>query len=1275
MDSISNICEKCNKAFKNRHHLLRHIRAIHEGKSYKCSTCMKEFNRLENLKRHMEKHQKQPLESTDMNLHSSKRVKLSEPIHHAEISKPIQQIPHQYKGGRECKYCHRPLPERYYTHDIALCNACYTKRGKRIFNGGKLTSLNGIVESQEILPNESNKCDPIIFFTENEKLIKDYIEEKAEEKCGIKCMLTIQVNFNKITQEEREMSTSPHFTSDVFVVSTSDAGEQLTNSFQQLRNRIEYFQREGSGWQLNKVIKLEIKIADYTPIYGSSYIELPIELRNKKAILNIKNEDEYCFKWAVLAHLHPIGHKDNPNRVSKYKDYESTLDWSGILFPTPLTDVPKFEKKNNISVNVFGFENGEVFPLLITKNSFETHINLLLISDGTRRHFCLIKNMSRLLGDRTKHNGLHYYCTYCMHGFTKEKLLKDHQENCSRNTPQKIKLPDESEKWLKFKNHAIGLKVPFVIYADFECFLEPCSESTDKTEKYQKHVPSGYSFIVVCSDNKYTKPAVVYRGDNVMDEFYKHLNEAEKYIESILTKIVPMSLTPEEQCNFTTAEKCHICGEVLETDRVRNHDHLTGQYRGAAHNKCNFNYKFSKENYNKQGSFHIPVILHNLRGYNSHLLMESLGKETNSKIACIANNMEKYISFSKNNFRFIDSFQFMNTSLSNLVSNLVKDNLNKFRILERHFNDPKKLELATRKGVYPYDYITDSSKFLEQKLPPQEDFFNILNNEKLTPSDYAHAQQVWDIFEINNLGEYHDLYLKTDVLLLADVFENFRDLCLECYKLDPAHFYTSPGLAWEAMLRMTGVTLELLTDPDMYLMIENGIRGGISMISNKHGKANNKYQDDYDPSMTSKYIIYLDANNLYGWSMSEPLPYGEFKWLTDEEVSNFHVEDIPDHSDVGYILEVDLDYPTSLHDQHSDYPLAPEKMVITDDMLSPYSQKLKTNLQLKGQCTSKLIPNLHSKKKYTVHYRNLKFYLQQGMILTKVHKIIQFKQSPWLKKYIDFNTEKRKNASSVFEKDFFKLMNNSVFGETCENLKKRTNIVLVNNEKTMKKLCAKPSFKSFKIFNEHLTAVHKSQSSILLNRPAYVGFVVLDVSKILMYRFHYNVIKKRYGDKAILLFTDTDSLCYLILTDDIYQDMLDNIDEFDTSDYKEDHFLHSLMNKKVLGKMKDECSGAIIDEFVGLRPKMYSLTYGGKEKKTAKGINRRVVDNDLRHQNYKDSLKNSVIQPCTMNQIRSFNHNMYSVKMNKIGLSPFDDKRYVLEDGCTTLAHGHYRTK
>ena len=280
-----------------------------------------------------------------------------------------------------------------------------------------------------------------------------------------------------------------------------------------------------------------------------------------------------------------------------------------------------------------------------------------------------------------------------------------------------------------------------------------------------------------------------------------------------------------------------------------------------------------------------------------------------------------------------------------------------------------------------------------------------------------------------------------------------------------------------------------------------------------------------------------------------------------------------------------------------------------------------------------------------------------------------------MKKYIDFNTRMRKQATSDFEKDFFKLMVNSVFGKTMENLRNRMNVELVNTPERIKKLCAKPAFKTFKIFNENLTAVHMAKTKLILNRPSYVGFVVLDVSKLLMYDFHYNYIKKKYGDKAKLLFTDTDSLCYEFQTDDLYLDMKDDHHQFDTSNYKEDNFLYSLENKKVLGKMKDECAGEIIDEFIGLRSKMYSLSYGGKEKKTAKGVKRRVVEFNLRHQCYKDSLLNSHIKYSTMNQIRSFNHHLYSVAIKKISLSPYDDKRYVMENGCDTLAHGHYITK
>lgn len=1085
--------------------------------------------------------------------------------------------------------------------------------------------------------------------------------------------MTLHVKFTKQDADGQVISTNPPFNSNVYISTNQRVDEQLAEAFQKIHNSFQQFQREGSGWTLDKILKLEMKIVAYSPITGNSYCPLPAKLKAKTAILNVQNDDDHCFKWSILAHLHPVTYTDHPYRVQQYKQYESQLDWSMISFPTSLSDIVKFEKCNNISVNVFGWEN-EIFPLQITKYRFPTHVNLLLITRGEKRHFCLIKNMSRLLGDRTKHRTRTWYCNYCLHGFVRQDLLDSHLPYCSINAPQKVVVPEEKDKWLKFKNHAKGLKVPFVIYADFECVLQPHCETTTCTEKYQKHVPSGFSYIVVSSVDKYTKPAVVYRGENVMDEFMKGLYDERQYITDILSTVIPMTLSAVEEGDFQRQPDCHICGKVLGADRVRDHDHLTGKYRGAAHNACNLNFRFSKENQRKADSFHIPIILHNLRGYDSHLIMESLGK-VNSRLSCIANNMERYISFSSGNLRFIDSCQFMNSSLDKLVGNLAKDGLDKFKTLNSHYSHAQQLALLTRKGVYPYDYMDDKSKFLETQLPPPEAFYSILNDEHISESDYTHAQNIWRVFNIQTMGEYHDLYLKTDVLLLADVFENFRELCLQCYKLDPAHYYTAPGLAWEAMLRMTDVTLELLTDIDMYLMWERGIRGGISMISNKYGKANNKYLNNYDPAQPSKYITYLDANNLYGWAMSQPLPYGEFDWLLDEQITNFNVNDIPNESDVGYVLEVDLEYPTTLHNTHSDYPLAPENLTVNDDMLSPFSRRLKEELDIKGRASSKLVPNLQNKTKYIVHYKNLKFYLDQGMVLTKIHRALQFKQSCWLKSYIDFNTDMRKQAKSDFEKNFFKLMNNSVFGKTMENLRKRTNIQLVNSPKRMKKLCAKPSFKTFKIFNENLTAAHMAKTKLVLNRPIYVGCSILDISKILMYDFHYNFIKNRYNDGAKLLFTDTDSLCYEIETADIYSDMLNDRHLFDTSDYDRTHFLYSDDNKKVLGKMKDECAGSVVDEFVGLRSKMYSLSYGTKAKKTAKGVKRRVVDVKLKHDHYRECLFEHKREDCTMNQIRSFNHQLYSITVNKIGLSPFDDKRYVLENGCDTLALGHYQAQ
>ena len=322
----------------------------------------------------------------------------------------------------------------------------------------------------------------------------------------------------------------------------------------------------------------------------------------------------------------------------------------------------------------------------------------------------------------------------------------------------------------------------------------------------------------------------------------------------------------------------------------------------------------------------------------------------------------------------------------------------------------------------------------------------------------------------------------------------------------------------------------------------------------------------------------------------------------------------------------------------------------------------------------KLIPTLNDKQKYVLHYKNLQSYLNLGLKLKRVHRVLEFNQSPWLKQYIDFNTQKRTNAKNSFEKDFFKLMNNSVFGKTMENLRKRVDVRLVTDKEKLLKLASKPTYVSSKIFNENLVAVHKIKETLTLNRPAYVGMCILDLSKTLMYDFHYNYIKNKYDDKAKLLFTDTDSLTYEIQTDDVYEDFWSDKDKFDNCDYPENSQYFNKTNKKVIGKFKDEVAGIPITEFVGLRSKMYSYIKdndtGGK---TAKGIKKNVIKKNIHHEDYKNVLFNNKQIHHEMKTIRSQKHQLGSFELNKISLSCFDDKRYIHNDGITSHAYGHWR--
>ena len=870
-------------------------------------------------------------------------------------------------------------------------------------------ALKGYTKSYEI--SIKNNKDPLAQMQNTRKAIEHRVIALLNEMKGLKYVETLKVTFEKNSADEIVEKSAYFNSTPQTIINQMEIADSLQSSKQQILNKIAQWISEGSGWTIKSVDNHYLNIVKYKPMSGSSYIQLPSELRNgKKGLINLKDMDNECFRWCHIRHLNP--QDKDPQRIKKTdKQYIEKLDYSGIEFPVNVKQFNKIEKQNKINISVFGYEEKQPFPIYVSKEKFEDHMELLLITKDENKHYILIKDFNTFMFNQTKHEHRKHFCMHCLQCFSSDRVLNNHKDNCIQvNGTQAIKMPTKDNNILKFNNFHKQQPVPFVIYADFEAITEKvqgCQPDSNKsyTEVYQKHTDCGYGYKVICCyDDKHTKPIQIYRGEKAVYKFMENMLEEVKYCKKVMKTFFnkPLKMTKENEEKFEKATTCHICDKkYTEKDiRVREHCHITGQYRGSAHQDCNLKLKIVPDH------IKIPVIFHNLRGYDCHFIMQEIGaivknntytkkgKEIKMDINAIPDNMEKYMAFMLgNHLTFIDSFQFMSSSLDKLVSNLPAEAL---KYTNKRFQK-EKFNLMTRKGVNPYDYMDSFEKFNKTELPTKEEFYSILSDEHITDEDYQHAKNVWNTFKLQSMGEYHNLYLKSDILLLADVFENFRKTCLQYYKLDPCHYFTSPGLSWDAMLKMTNIKLELMTDIDMFQFIEKGMCGGISYIANRYGKANNKYMKEYDEKAPSKYIMYLDANNLYGWAMSQYLPTGGFKWMTEKQINKINLAQYNEDSNKGLILEVDLEYPKELHDLHNDYPLGPEKVKVTDDMLSEYCKNIQKKFNISTGLVHKLIPTLRNKEKYVLHYRNLQLYLDLGLKVKKVHRVLEFNQSPWLK--------------------------------------------------------------------------------------------------------------------------------------------------------------------------------------------------------------------------------------------------------------------------------------
>ena len=1018
----------------------------------------------------------------------------------------------------------------------------------------------------------------------------------------------------------------------------------------QLEHQIQIQETKDSGWIFDKINSMKISFYKTTELDGTSYVKIPLR---SNAILNIRNNDKYCFIWSILASLHPC-ENTHPSRVNNYIQYFNELNFQSFDFTNGFkcSDIHKFNELNNLSVNIYElnfYQDGDkwkhnLIPTEISKNDSDKVIDLLIY----KNHYALIKKLHVFLGDDNKS----FVCRRCLNSYTCENALINHKEKCGDDNICTIRTSNESH--LYWKKHFHKNPLYFRIIADFEADNEKDDTKIgNKTTNIYKQKPvlNGYYIISELNDvlesGYYESPLGYDNVDWFVKEVIKLENKMTFYFKNTKKDII---MTKENEEGFKNNKICRFCEKEILSDKVRDHCQLTGKYRGPAHNTCNINVKQKDSNF-------IPFAFHNFSNYDCHMFFKRLVdlKKDKVKFKIIPKTNEVYISVKYGCIRFIDSYRFLSESLDKLVKNLDE---NDFKILKKEF--PDKWQYLNKKLAYPYEYFNSINDY---KKPvndlKKEDFFSKLKNDYPDDDEIERTKGIIKLFNIKDGEQLTRLYCKTDVILLADVFEKFVKVSTKEYKINPLYCVSLPGYTYQCALKYTDIKLQTLQDKDLILLIEKNIRGGISSVMG----------DRYVKSDEDNNILYIDATNLYGHSMSQMLPYDEIEiwhghpdkyWNWLEEILN-----TPDDSEIGYFLEVDLKYPDNLKQKTKYFPFCPENKKIDSNNYNEYMNTIKPENYTKSK---KLICDWTDKKKYLIHYRMLKFYFRHGMIVKKIHEIISFKQSKWLEGYISFNTQKRNKAKNDFEKDFFKLLVNAASGKFLENIRNRLNLELIKKD-NIKKIVYQQSKLTFngiqKTYESYYSFTYK-KNEIVMDKAIYVGFAILELSKLHMYETYYDTLQPYFGQENLQLhYVDTDGMILSMKTKDIIKDLKNLEDIFDFSNLDKKHELYSEKNKKVIGKFKIETpKNIIIDEFVCLRSKAYSFKCKNNDenKNKIKGISKSQSKHIKFEEYYICLFGREYQRECSNYIIRSINHEMVLQEVKKSTLSIFDDKRYYINN-------------
>ncbi|MES2286721.1 MAG: hypothetical protein V4547_13615 [Bacteroidota bacterium] len=1101
-----------------------------------------------------------------------------------ELNDHIVDLHYCKKCNCECKsrfthHCRKPKDESEIP-DVDIADTLFQIKHRS--NKGAVQTLQHKYTTNIIVLKNAVQ----VIYSDLVSLLQKYIKEHQ----GIRCKLAFEIDCTELKTEERKIKNfhSPFSR----LIHSSHIDEILVFSINYIENVIKLLTENGSGIRIEGILSVEVDIGIYKPIRPRGYIKLPHGLKGRQGLLNIKTKDD-CFKLSIIAALF-----EKQLRFPKYSDIapemltnvqkkyikrqmekpetfkllentvknDKLLDFSGFETEIDVNDLYVFEKNNGVSVNIYEFDENisDVYPSRITNNFFgmERHVNLLLLSQKQNAHIVLIREPSRFFG----RHGLNTssICPWCSQGFSSY----DHLEKCKIMNDVGLTLPSPQNNTTKFKDFHKCLPPAYRMYSDF-LYINSKNGMT----------VGGFGLVALGPQGEIVD-SEFYIGTDAMEKFMPYvLSLSSKFIHFIQNTTIPIpEMTDPEKTIFEIARCCEVCGKYFTTEnpKTRHHSHhIIGYPITPVCQQCNLQIK-------PKNILSMFSPTHSKMG--SHMILQNIKAKDATSVFIVPKSSENFVSiFFGNKLKLVDTRKFLDFSLQEIISMYSGGGqLEKLKI----FKDNMDIEVLKQPWYFPHTWFTSMELLSSTQFPKQEQFYDILVDKDIGPGEYKSFTDLYNKLGCKTFQDYCLFYLKSRVYQTAATMEEFGEWCFKSYGLSPLHDITLASYAYSLSLYYSKCNIELPTEENIAKTIMENIRGGVSHLSKRVVTAKSERLGNENVSDDERTeILIADANSLYQYCLAKPMPIRNYRRLSPEEINCLDVETLSGKSGKGWILTVSLLYSDAAKKQTADFPLCPTKHYLKN---SDSTYDFEKSAKLNDPGTSNLLLTQFDKENVAIYYQLLQFYMRQGMVITKIHDVIEFEESPYLAKFISKNNNIRKCATNKFHEQISKLIGNMIFGKFL-SVHNNLSVKCATTKTKALTFLSKHDFENFKIVSPDVSLFFAKKNSTVLDKNILVSFVVLDLAKLVMYQLIYDVLKPKFGRNITIVASETDNLVCEIKDPNktFIQDLRDLSNHFDFSNLPSDHPLFDKSKAKQPGLLKIEYPYPL--QFVGIKSKLYSV--------------------------------------------------------------------------------------